>query len=189
MSAGYGTCRCGVDQLIRFGDFYAIFRPHFQSGGEVGRWDHELISLLPPTVKIFASAGAGFDGADVDTLARRRIRYANGAGASDGAVSDTALYMILSAFRNFTTTQLAARTAGAEKFTATHKLIATISRNPKDLVLGIVGLGSISKKLVPKAQALGMHVIYHDVVRCSEAEEARMGVNFCSETRGAPRPS
>jgi hypothetical protein len=53
----------------RWGDFSAIFRPFWGSGGEMGRWDKELIPLLPKSVKVFASAGAGFDWADVDILA------------------------------------------------------------------------------------------------------------------------
>jgi hypothetical protein len=35
----------------------------------MGRWDKDLVPLLPKSVKIFASAGAGFDWADVDVLA------------------------------------------------------------------------------------------------------------------------
>jgi lactate dehydrogenase-like 2-hydroxyacid dehydrogenase len=164
----------------RFGDFSAIFRPHFQTGGEMGQWDDELISLLPPSVRIFASAGAGFNWADTEALGRRGIWYANGAGASDEAVSDTALYMVLSVFRNFTRQQLAARTADPEIFTATHKVIGHISHNPSGHVLGIVGLGNISKKLVLKAQALGMKVHYHDVVRQSDEEERRLNVIYHS---------
>ncbi|KAL5338180.1 D-isomer specific 2-hydroxyacid dehydrogenase [Aspergillus crustosus] len=156
----------------RFGNFVAIFRPHFQSGGEMGQWDAELINLLPPSVRIFASAGAGFNWADVETLGLHGIWYANGAGASDEAVSDTTLYMILSVFRNFTRAQLAARTADPEIFTKTHKLLATISRNPSGHVLGLVGLGNISKKVVVKAQALGMKVHYYDLVRQAEAEKS-----------------
>jgi hypothetical protein len=53
----------------RWGDFSAIFRPFWGSGGEMGRWDKELVPLLPKSVKVFASAGAGFDWADVDVLA------------------------------------------------------------------------------------------------------------------------
>ncbi|TDZ48334.1 hypothetical protein CTRI78_v008296 [Colletotrichum trifolii] len=45
----------------KYGDFSAIFRPHFQSGGEMGQWDDELIPLLPPSIRILASAGAGFN--------------------------------------------------------------------------------------------------------------------------------
>ncbi|CZR69312.1 related to D-mandelate dehydrogenase [Phialocephala subalpina] len=163
----------------KYGDFSAIFRPHFQTGGEMGQWDDELISLLPSSMRIFASAGAGFNWADVDALGRRKIWYANGAGASDEAVSDTALYMILSVFRNFTRAQLAARTADPEIFNATHKLIATISGNPRGHILGITGLGNISKKLAYKASvALGMEIHYYDIVRASEEEEKELGVTF-----------
>jgi len=144
----------------------------------MGQWDEELISLLPSSVKIFASAGAGFNWADVDALARRGIWYANGAGASDEAVSDTALYMILSVFRNFTRSQLAARTADPEIFTETHKFIATISKNPRGHVLGIVGLGNISKKLCFKAKALGMTLVYYDIIRQKQEEEQRLGVQY-----------
>lgn len=55
----------------RYGDFHAIFRPFWGSGGEMGRWDEELISLLPDTVRVFASAGSGYDWADVKALGRR----------------------------------------------------------------------------------------------------------------------
>lgn len=53
----------------RWGDFSAIMRPFWNSGGEMDRWDSELITHLPPSVKLFASAGAGYDWVDVDTLA------------------------------------------------------------------------------------------------------------------------
>ncbi|KAG7107195.1 Glyoxylate reductase 1 like protein [Verticillium longisporum] len=136
----------------KYGDFSAIFRPHFQSGGEMGQWDDELISLLPPSVRIFASAGAGFNWADVDAFGRAKIWYANGAGASDEAVSDTALFFILSVFRNFWRSQRAARTCDPEQFMAMHRLVGSISWNPRDHVLGIVGLGNISKKVALKAR-------------------------------------
>ncbi|EAA59588.1 hypothetical protein AN7934.2 [Aspergillus nidulans FGSC A4] len=88
-------------------------------------------------------------------------------------VSDTTLYMILSVFRNFTRTQLAARTADPEIFTASHKLIASISHNPRGHILGLVGLGNISKKVVDEEaliealetgspSAAGLDVHYHE---------------------------
>lgn len=115
----------------------------------------------------------------MDLLAQRKIWYANGAGASDEAVSDTGLYMILSVFRNFTRSQLAARTCDTGEFERTHKLIATISANPRGHILGVVGLGNISKKLAYKARmALGMDIHYFDVVRASPEEEGALGATF-----------
>lgn len=53
----------------KWGDFDAVFRPFWNTGGEMGRWDKELIPLLPESMKIYASAGAGYDWADVDIMA------------------------------------------------------------------------------------------------------------------------
>ena len=151
----------------------------------MGQWDDELIPLLPPSVRIFASAGAGFNWADVDALGRQKIWYANGAGASDEAVSDTGLYMILSVFRNFTRSQLAARTCNPDKFNEVHKLTATISANPRGHVLGIVGLGNISKKLAQKARAaLGMDIHYYDVVRSPPEVERELCATFHETLHG-----
>lgn len=35
----------------------------------MGRWDRELIELLPPSMRVMASAGAGFDWVDTGVLA------------------------------------------------------------------------------------------------------------------------
>lgn len=51
-----------------WGDFSAIMRPFWNTGGEMGRWDRELIDLLPQSMQVMASAGAGFDWVDVDVL-------------------------------------------------------------------------------------------------------------------------
>lgn len=77
----------------RWGDFAAIFRPHWGSGGEMGKWDRELVDVLPPSVRVFASAGAGFDWADTELLGERGTRpswldiihYTNVAQASSTA--------------------------------------------------------------------------------------------------------
>lgn len=53
----------------KWGDFAAVLRPFWNTGGEMGRWDAEMIPLLPKSLKVFASAGAGFDWADTDLLA------------------------------------------------------------------------------------------------------------------------
>lgn len=37
----------------------------------MGRWDRELVHLLPDSVKVFASAGAGFDWADIQVLGEK----------------------------------------------------------------------------------------------------------------------
>ncbi|QPH03912.1 hypothetical protein C2857_000350 [Epichloe festucae Fl1] len=75
----------------KWGDFEAIFRPSRHSGGEMDDWDDELIGLLPPSVKVFANAGAGFDGVNTRLLGERGIVYCNGGPACADSVADLAV--------------------------------------------------------------------------------------------------
>ena len=47
-----------------------------------------------------------------------------------------------------------------------------------DKTLGIVGLGTIGKKVARLAQAFGMRVQYYDIARLSEDDEDALGVRF-----------
>jgi hypothetical protein len=55
----------------RWGEFNAIFRPFWNTGGEMGKWDEELVSYVPESCRVFASAGAGYDWADTKVLGER----------------------------------------------------------------------------------------------------------------------
>ncbi|GMF80814.1 unnamed protein product [Aspergillus oryzae] len=120
----------------RWGDFHAIFRPFWNTGGEMGRWDRELIPLLPKSVKIMASAGAGYDWADVDVFAEHA-------------------------------------------FADAHKNSPLTARNPRNHVLGIIGLGQIGYTIAQKAHAaFGMKIAYHDLFRKSPEQESRVGATY-----------
>ena len=54
-----------------WGNFSAIMKPFWSTGGDMHPWDEELIDLLPSSMKVMAGAGAGFDWVDVNALARR----------------------------------------------------------------------------------------------------------------------
>ncbi|KAJ5017968.1 Glyoxylate reductase 1 [Colletotrichum sp. SAR 10_99] len=160
----------------KWGDFTAIMRPFWNSGGEMGRWDKELIPLLPASVKVFASAGAGFDWADVDLLAEAGILYCNGATASSEAVADMALYHIISVFRNMQWTATAGRSGDPEQFLDAHRNNSETARNPKGHTLGIVGLGNIGYRIAQKAHAaFDMKVAYVDPLPKPADREAAVG--------------
>lgn len=83
--------------------------------------------------------------------------------------------MILSVFRKFTRSRLAARTADPEVFTAIHKLIATISQNPRGHILGVVGFGNIRKKLAFKARmAPEVKIHYFDINQADQKESSEL---------------
>ncbi|KAI4196389.1 MAG: hypothetical protein LQ350_006575 [Teloschistes chrysophthalmus] len=149
-----------------WGDFQAIMRPSWHSGNEMERWDRETIELLPKGLKVFASAGAGYDWVDTACLAEHGILYCNGAGASTEAVGDMALHHIISVFRNMNQSAAAARSLDRETFLDAHHHIPATSRNPRNHKLGIIGLGQIGFVVAQKAyMACGMKILYHDIVR------------------------
>ncbi|KAH8656719.1 D-isomer-specific 2-hydroxyacid dehydrogenase-like protein [Tricladium varicosporioides] len=161
----------------RWGDFNAIFRPFWNTGGEMGRWDKEMIPLIPESCKIFASAGAGFDWADVDLLAEKGIIYCNSAAASSEAVADFAIFLILATFRNLKWCTTSASTP--QTFTECHTLAPALSHNPRNHTLGIIGLGNIGFEIARKAfHAFHMKIIYFDVLRKSPAREAEIEAQF-----------
>lgn len=165
----------------RWGDFEAVFRPWWATGGEMGRLDAELVPLLPASLRVWASAGAGYDWADVDVMAAHGILYCNGALASSEAVADMALYHILSVFRNLQWSNAAGRSGDADAWLDAHINAQFTARNPQGHALGLVGLGNIGYRIAEKAHAaLGMRILYYDPFPKSAAQEAAVGATRCA---------
>ncbi|EAQ86231.1 hypothetical protein CHGG_07484 [Chaetomium globosum CBS 148.51] len=177
----------------RWGDFSAIFRPFWGTGGEMGRWDAEVISLLPNTVKVFASAGAGFDWADTELLGEKGIIYCNSGLAAAEAVADFAVAMIISTFRHLPWCMTAATLPSLctnpsptddarahEAFQTCHARATAASHNPRGHVLGLIGLGNIGQQIAAKLgnPSFGMRIAYHDVVRKPAALETSLHATF-----------
>ncbi|MDI1492984.1 MAG: hypothetical protein OHK93_004768 [Ramalina farinacea] len=148
-----------------WGNFSAIMKPRWSTGGEMHPWDKPLIDLLPSNMKVMAAAGAGFDWVDTKALAERGILYCNGLGASTESVANTALYHLISVFTHATASSLAARSPSPSAFQKAHITIPLISHNPSNHTLAIVGLGNIGHLIAQRARALGMTILYHDIAR------------------------
>ncbi|KAK3366300.1 hypothetical protein B0T24DRAFT_416973 [Lasiosphaeria ovina] len=183
----------------RWGDFSAIFRPFWGTGGEMGRWDAELIALLPDSVRIFASAGAGFDWADTQLLGEKGIIYCNSGLAAAEAVADFAAAMVISTFRHLpwcigaatlpllaappssSPDKAAATEAEARRiFQLCHAQATAVSHNPRNHVLGLIGFGNIGQQIAAKLghAAFGMKIAYFDVIRKPASVEAALGAIF-----------
>ncbi|KAK3326067.1 hypothetical protein B0H66DRAFT_146174 [Apodospora peruviana] len=184
----------------RFGDFNAIFRPFWGTGGEMGRWDAELVSLLPKSVKVFASAGAGFDWADTKLLGERGIIYCNSGLAAAEAVADFAVAMVISTFRHIpwcigaaTLPYLLSDSGGKDDvegakrvFQICHAQATAASHNPRGHVLGFIGFGNIGQQIAAKLgySAFGMRIAYFDVIRKPESVETELGAVFYDSLEG-----
>lgn len=175
----------------RWGDFDAVLRPFWGTGGEMGRWDGELVSLLPESVRVFASAGAGFDWADIELLGGRGIVYCNGGLAAAEAVADFAVALVIGTFRALPYCMASASSRGDRKtFEKCHEDATPRSRNLRSQTLGLVGLGNIGQQLALKLTlAFGMTVLYYDVERKPAALETKLGVRFCASLETLVRSS
>ncbi|OTB18725.1 hypothetical protein K445DRAFT_223461 [Daldinia sp. EC12] len=172
----------------RWGDFSAIFRPFWGTGGEMGNWDAELISLLPNSVRVFASAGTGFDWADTQLLGEKGIVYCNGGLAAAEAVSDFALALIISTFRVLPYCISSAATT--DSFQACHENATAQSHNLRGRVLGLVGLGNIGQQIALKCSAaFGMDIVYYDVERKLPTLETRLHARYVNSLEQLARQS
>ncbi|KAH8176958.1 d-isomer specific 2-hydroxyacid dehydrogenase, NAD binding domain-containing protein [Sarocladium implicatum] len=150
----------------RWGSFAGILRPHWGRGGEMGKWDAELIGLLPPEVKVFASAGAGFDWADTELLGHKGIIYCNSGLAAAEAVADFGVAMIISTFRHLPWCISAA--AEPSRFSHCHQNATGESRLLRDHALGLIGFGNIGQQLARRCHhGFGMRIHFFDVERKS----------------------
>jgi len=125
-----------------------------------------------PKLKLVQLLSAGYDRADLEAARKAKVPLCNNGGANSVAVSEHALLLMLAVSRRLIT-QHRNVTAGRWQGNAPPTL-----HELRDKVLGIVGLGTIGKKVARLALAFGMAVHYYDIKRLSEAEEDALGVRF-----------
>ena len=125
-----------------------------------------------PNLKLVQVLSAGYDNADIDAARAAGVPVANNGGANSVAVSEHAVMLMLACARNLPW-QYASVTGGRWTGNDTPRVFELRGKT-----LGIVGLGSIGKKVARLAQAFGMTVNYYDIARLSEDQEDALGVRF-----------
>lgn len=125
-----------------------------------------------PKLRLVQVLSAGYDKADLDAARRAKVPLCNNGGANSTAVSEHALLLMLATSRQLVK-QHRSVAAGHWRGNATPRL-----HELRDRVLGIVGLGTIGKKVARLALAFGMTVHYYDIARLPEEAEDALGVRF-----------
>ena len=125
-----------------------------------------------PHLKLVQCLSAGYDRADLDAARKSKVPLCNNGGANSVAVSEHAVLLMLATSRRLIT-QHANVTAGRW-----HGNAPPTVHEVRNKVLGIIGLGTIGKKVARLAQAFGMTVHYYDIVRLKEEQEDALGVRF-----------
>ncbi|KAH8129305.1 hypothetical protein ACSS6W_008195 [Trichoderma asperelloides] len=120
-----------------------------------GRFDAELVSHLPSSVKFISHNGAGYDQIDIQPCTDKKISVSNTPKAVDAATANTAIFLILGALRRAWIPQLAVREG---KWRGDSPL----GRDPHTLTLGVLGMGGIGTATAKRAAALGFKLQYHN---------------------------
>jgi phosphoglycerate dehydrogenase-like enzyme len=126
-----------------------------------------------PRLRLVQLLTAGYDNVDLAAARRAKVPVANNGGANAISVSEHAVMLMLTVARRVIWQHgsvSAGRWRGNGPSPRMYELFGK--------TLGIVGLGTIGKKVARLAQAFRMRVEYYDVARLSEDAEDALGVRF-----------
>src|SRR5205807_9211379 len=126
-----------------------------------------------PRLKLVQLLSAGYDDVDLGAARRAKVPIANNGGANAISVAEHTLMLMLAVSRRLVW-QHGNVSAGRWRGNAPAPRMYELY----DKTLGIVGLGTIGKKVARLARAFGMRVQYYDLVRLSEDAEDALVVRF-----------
>jgi len=126
-----------------------------------------------PKLKLVQLLSAGYDNVDLEAARRAGVPLSNNGGANAISVSEHAMMLMLTVYRKVVW-QHASVSGGRWRGNGPAPRMYELH----DKTLGIIGLGTIGKKVARLARAFGMRVQYFDIARLSEDEADALGVRF-----------
>ena len=126
-----------------------------------------------PRMRLVQLLSAGYDAVDIEAARRAKVPVSNNGGANAISVAEHAIMLMLTVARKVVwqhANVAGGRWRGNGPAPRMYELY--------DKTLGIVGLGTIGKKVARLAKAFGMRVQYYDIARLSEDAEDALGVRF-----------
>jgi phosphoglycerate dehydrogenase-like enzyme len=133
----------------------------------------DALYKLTPKLKLYQLLSAGYDDIDLEAARRAKVPVCNNGGANAISVSEHAMMLMLAVSRRVIW-QHGNVSAGRWRGNGP----APVMYEMFDKTLGIIGLGTIGKKVARLARAFGMRVQYYDIARLPEHEEDALGVRF-----------
>ena len=109
-------------------------------------------------LKLIIRAGVGVDNIDVSYAVEHGIQVANTPRASSASVAELTIAHMLTVARFLQNSNVSMREGKWEK-----KLYRGVELNGK--CLGIIGFGRIDREVARRADALGMKIIYTDIIK------------------------
>ena len=125
-------------------------------------------------LKLVQLLSAGYDHCDIEAARRAGVPICNNGGANSVAVAEHTLMLMLAVCRRLIWQHQNVAGGRWRGNNWQEKHVYELEGK----TLGIIGLGTIGKKVARLAQAFDMKVIYFDVLRLNEAEEDAVGARF-----------
>ncbi|CAG8893611.1 unnamed protein product [Penicillium egyptiacum] len=193
------NCKAG-----KYDDVVALYRSN-TSTKYTGPFNAEMLAILPKSLKYICHNGAGYDNIDVAACSEKNIAVSSTPVAVNNATADVGIFLMIGALRQAHVPITALRegkwlyiraeqssvddqelniipmttgkwqgpiTAGGKE----HR--TTLGHDPKDKVLGILGMGGIGREMAIRAKAFGMKIQYHN--RSRLPAELEVGATYVS---------
>lgn len=125
-------------------------------------------------LKLVQLLSAGYDRCDIEAARRAGVPICNNGGANSVAVAEHTLMLMLAVSRRLIWQHQNVSSGRWRGNNWQEKHVYELEGK----TLGIIGLGTIGKKVARLAQAFDMKVIYFDILRLNEAEEDAVGARF-----------
>ena len=122
-------------------------------------------------LKLILRAGVGVDNIDIDYASKKGIKVINTPLASSISVAELTIGQMIVIARFINVSNVTMRAGKWDK-----KYYKGVEINGK--TLGIIGLGRIGKEVAKRADALGMNVIYYDILGKMDGYEK---YRFCNQ--------
>jgi phosphoglycerate dehydrogenase-like enzyme len=134
----------------------------------------EAFFRAAPRLRLVQLISAGYDRIDLDAARRAGVPVANNGGSNAIAVAEHTLMLMLATLKRsvWLHGNVVAgrwRVGGFDE----HRLYELAGKT-----VGIIGLGTIGKKVAHRVRAFDASVVYYDIVRLTEDQEDALGVRF-----------
>jgi glyoxylate reductase len=135
------------------------------------RVDAELLDAAGPGLRCVANVAVGYDNVDLAAAAARGVAVTNTPGVLDDAAADLTLGLILAAARRLGEGERLIRSGAPWAWSMSFML----GRDLRGKLLGIVGLGSIGRRVAERGRAFGMRIAYNGRHAADPAVAAALG--------------
>ena len=127
-----------------------------------------------PKLKLIANFGVGYNNIDVDTATRLSIPVTNTPGVLSEATADIAWGLLMSVARRISEGE---RMIRADEWKGWGPL-QLLGSDVTGATLGLIGLGSIGKAMIPRAKGFSMKIIYWNRTRLNPEDEEKLGIEY-----------